>query len=38
LASYHANLPSGPAVVLIAGCLYGVCLLASAIRRKGRDQ
>jgi zinc/manganese transport system permease protein len=33
LVSYHANLPSGPAIVLIAGCLYGVCLLASAIKR-----
>jgi len=33
LVSYHANLPSGPAVVLVAGCLYGVSLLASGIGR-----
>jgi zinc/manganese transport system permease protein len=34
LVSYHANLPSGPAVVLVAGCLYGVSLLASGIGRQ----
>ena len=33
LVSYHANLPSGPAVVLLAGCLYGVSLLASGVGR-----
>jgi zinc/manganese transport system permease protein len=33
LVSYHANLPSGPAVVLLAGCLYGISLLASGLGR-----
>jgi zinc/manganese transport system permease protein len=32
LVSYHANLPSGPAIVVIAGCLYGACLFASTLR------
>jgi len=30
LLSYHRNLPSGPAIVMAAGALYGVSLLASA--------
>jgi zinc/manganese transport system permease protein len=34
LVSYHANLPSGPAIVVIAGCLYGACLLASTLRSR----
>jgi zinc/manganese transport system permease protein len=29
LLSYHRNLPSGPAIVMAAGLLYGVSLLAS---------
>ena len=33
LISYHAALPSGPAIVLAAGSLYGLSLLASAIGR-----
>jgi zinc/manganese transport system permease protein len=41
LLSYHRNLPSGPAIVMAAGAIYGVSLLASAagnlirIRLKG---
>jgi zinc/manganese transport system permease protein len=31
LLSYHRNLPSGPAIVMAAGALYGVSLLVSAI-------
>jgi zinc/manganese transport system permease protein len=42
LVSYHANLPSGPAIVLAAGSLYGISLavaaasprLASILRRR----
>jgi zinc/manganese transport system permease protein len=30
LLSYHRNLPSGPAIVMVAGLLYGVSLLAAA--------
>jgi zinc/manganese transport system permease protein len=30
LLSYHRNLPSGPAIVMAAGALYGLSLLASA--------
>jgi zinc/manganese transport system permease protein len=30
LLSYHRNLPSGPAIVMAAGALYGVSLLVSA--------
>ena len=30
LLSYHRNLPSGPAIVMAAGALYGVSLLATA--------
>jgi zinc/manganese transport system permease protein len=33
LLSYHANLPSGPAVVLVAGCLFGASLLAAGTIR-----
>jgi zinc/manganese transport system permease protein len=29
LLSYHRNLPSGPAIVMAAGLLYGGSLLAS---------
>ena len=29
LISYHANLPSGPAIVLVAGLLYGISLAAA---------
>ena len=43
LLSYHRNLPSGPAIVIVAGLLYGVSLLASGAvnmvrtRIKGND-
>jgi zinc/manganese transport system permease protein len=30
LLSYHRNLPSGPAIVMAAGAIYGISLLASA--------
>jgi zinc/manganese transport system permease protein len=33
LLSYHANLPSGPAIVLAGGVLFGLSLLASGIQR-----
>src|SRR5215468_11232497 len=34
LVSYHGNLPSGPAIVLAAGVLFGVSLVAAgAVRR-----
>jgi zinc/manganese transport system permease protein len=34
LVSYHANLPSGPAIVLAAGLLFGISLVATgAVRR-----
>jgi zinc/manganese transport system permease protein len=36
LASFHLNLPSGPAVVLAGGALYGVSLLAAPLGRPGR--
>ena len=36
LASFHLNLPSGPAVVLAGGALYGVSLIAAAPARAGR--
>ena len=29
LISYYANLPSGPAIVIGAGLIYGVSLLAA---------
>lgn len=34
LVSYHANLPSGPAIVLAAGLLFGISLLASNLWRR----
>ncbi len=33
LASYHANLPSGPTIVLAGGLLFGVSLLATSALR-----
>jgi zinc/manganese transport system permease protein len=30
LLSYHRNLPSGPAIVMAAGAIYGISLVASA--------
>ena len=44
LLSYHRNLPSGPAIVMVAGGVYGLSLLISAIlsairtRTTGNDQ
>jgi zinc/manganese transport system permease protein len=44
LLSYHRNLPSGPAIVITAGALYGLSLLTSAaanvikIKLKGHDR
>lgn len=36
LLSYHGNLPSGPAIVMAAGALFGISLLATgALRRLG---
>jgi len=34
LASYHGNLPSGPAIVLAAGLLFGVSLVAAGAQRR----
>jgi zinc/manganese transport system permease protein len=34
LVSYHANLPSGPAIVLAAGLLFGISLVASNFWRR----
>jgi zinc/manganese transport system permease protein len=34
LASYHANLPSGPAIVLAAGLLYGLSLVVAGAWRR----
>lgn len=34
LISYHANLPSGPAIVLAAGLLFGLSLAADNLRRR----
>lgn len=34
LVSYHANLPSGPAIVLAAGLLFGVSLIAASAWRR----
>ncbi len=31
LVSYHANLPSGPAIILAAGALYGLSVLAGPV-------
>jgi zinc/manganese transport system permease protein len=36
LASFHLNLPSGPAVVLAGGALYGVSLIAAPLARASR--
>jgi zinc/manganese transport system permease protein len=36
LLSYHRNLPSGPAIVMTAGAIYGFSLLASAALRLTR--
>jgi len=33
LISYHANLPSGPAIVLVGGLLFGLSLLAANLLR-----
>jgi zinc/manganese transport system permease protein len=33
LASYHANLPSGPGIVLASGIIYGLSLMAAAVGR-----
>ena len=35
LMSYYANLPSGPAVVLAGGAMYGLSATATAARRSG---
>jgi zinc/manganese transport system permease protein len=42
LVSYHRNLPSGPAIVLAAGLLFGISLAATSFWRRmapmiGRD-
>jgi zinc/manganese transport system permease protein len=34
LLSYHGNLPSGPAIVLAAGLLFGISLLAADTWRR----
>ena len=34
LLSYHGNLPSGPAIVLAAGLLFGLSLAADTVRRR----
>ncbi|HKW53997.1 MAG TPA: metal ABC transporter permease [Stellaceae bacterium] len=34
LISYHGNLPSGPAIVLAAGLLFGLSLAADNLRRR----
>jgi len=34
LVSYHANLPSGPAIVLAAGLLFGISLAATCSWRR----
>ena len=34
LISYHANLPSGPAIVLAAGLLFGISLAATVALRR----
>lgn len=36
LLSYHRNLPSGPAIVMTAGAIYGVSLLASMVGNVAR--
>jgi zinc/manganese transport system permease protein len=34
LVSYHGNLPSGPAIVLAAGLLFGLALLVTSLRAR----
>ena len=34
LISYHGNLPSGPAIVLAGGLLFGVSLVATSVLRR----
>ena len=34
LVSYHINLPSGPAIVLAAGLLFGITLAATNMVRR----
>jgi zinc/manganese transport system permease protein len=34
LISYHVNLPSGPAIVLVAGALFGISLVTSPMLRR----
>jgi zinc/manganese transport system permease protein len=34
LLSYHINLPSGPAIVLAAGLLFGISLAAANVLRR----
>jgi zinc/manganese transport system permease protein len=34
LISYHGNLPSGPAIVLAAGLMFGISLVASNVWRR----
>jgi len=34
LVSYHFNLPSGPAIVLAAGLLFGISLAATGALRR----
>jgi zinc/manganese transport system permease protein len=34
LVSYHGNLPTGPAIVLAAGLLFGVSLIATNLLRR----
>jgi zinc/manganese transport system permease protein len=34
LVSYHGNLPSGPAIVLAAGLLFGLSLVAAGAWRR----
>ena len=31
LVSYHANLPSGPAIILVAGVLYAVSVAVGPV-------
>jgi zinc/manganese transport system permease protein len=31
LLSYHANLPSGPAVILVAGAIYAVSVIIGPV-------
>jgi zinc/manganese transport system permease protein len=38
LLSYHRNLPSGPAIIMAAGTLYGISLLVSATANFARTR